>query len=242
MPEVGVAATLGQAYETGEGKFVYTIVCAVGGSVGWKTRLLLPRAWLRSLLRSRKLLAAHLFMNKPPAFQIYPKDIFSDIRCMVMSNECFGIYIKLLLFDWIEDGLPNDPSIWLDLVHHLPPADDPEPAEQYKKVLAQMFIKHPKRRGYVTNKKLLEYRKSLSELSVKRAESGRLGGLSKRQANAKQEPSSSVFSLQSSSSIKKSFKGNGKTNEKTKKAWAVPPSKDFYKLRDELAGKKNVRK
>ncbi len=50
--------------------------------------------------------------NKSPAFQLYPKDVLSDSLAMVMPNDCFGIYMKLLFHDWINDGIQdNDATI-----------------------------------------------------------------------------------------------------------------------------------
>ena len=46
--------------------------------------------------------------EKSPAFQFYPKDLLSDIEAMSMSNEVMGMYFKLLCFDWINDGIPDD--------------------------------------------------------------------------------------------------------------------------------------
>ena len=46
-------------------------------------------------------------INKPPAFQFYPKDFLSDINVSVMSMEERGIYITLLSHCWLEGWLPN---------------------------------------------------------------------------------------------------------------------------------------
>lgn len=49
-------------------------------------------------------------MNKPPAFQFYPKDFISDINVSVMNMEERGIYITLLSYCWLEGWLPNASS------------------------------------------------------------------------------------------------------------------------------------
>jgi len=45
-------------------------------------------------------------MNKPPAFQFYPKDFLSDVNVSVMNMEERGIYITLLSYCWLEGWLP----------------------------------------------------------------------------------------------------------------------------------------
>ena len=45
-------------------------------------------------------------MNKPPAFQFYPKDFVSDLNVASMTMEERGQYITLLSHCWIEDGIP----------------------------------------------------------------------------------------------------------------------------------------
>jgi len=50
-------------------------------------------------------------MNRPPAFQFYPRD-WLDFRVQRMSYESQGIYLKLLCFMWADSkdqcSLPND--------------------------------------------------------------------------------------------------------------------------------------
>jgi len=46
-------------------------------------------------------------MDKPPAFQFYPKDFLSDINVSAMDMEERGIYITLLCYCWLEDGIPK---------------------------------------------------------------------------------------------------------------------------------------
>jgi uncharacterized protein YdaU (DUF1376 family) len=44
-----------------------------------------------------------------PAFSFYPKDILSDERCVSMTHEEFGAYIRLLCHAWLEGSIPSDP-------------------------------------------------------------------------------------------------------------------------------------
>jgi len=46
-----------------------------------------------------------------PAFSFYPKDWLSDAHVRAMTLEEKGAYIDLLCLSWLEDGLPNNPSV-----------------------------------------------------------------------------------------------------------------------------------
>jgi uncharacterized protein YdaU (DUF1376 family) len=45
-------------------------------------------------------------MEKPPAFQFYPKDYVVSTR--VIPVEARGVHTDLLCYAWIEEGLPAD--------------------------------------------------------------------------------------------------------------------------------------
>jgi len=47
-------------------------------------------------------------MNRPPAFQFYPKDFLMDDKVIVMNLEEIGAYIKLLCLCWNNNGLTKD--------------------------------------------------------------------------------------------------------------------------------------
>ncbi|MCK4792792.1 MAG: DUF1376 domain-containing protein, partial [Desulfobacteraceae bacterium] len=53
-------------------------------------------------------------MNRPPAFQFYPKD-WMDFKVQRMSYEAQGIYMKMLCFMWNDSrdqcSMPNDDII-----------------------------------------------------------------------------------------------------------------------------------
>ena len=48
--------------------------------------------------------------NKSPAFQFYARDFLADMKVQLMSMEQRGMYITLLSYAWIENGIPNDPN------------------------------------------------------------------------------------------------------------------------------------
>ena len=47
-------------------------------------------------------------MVKAPAFQFYPRDFVSDPKVAAMTNAEVGIYIRLLCYAWLDEGLPHD--------------------------------------------------------------------------------------------------------------------------------------
>ena len=47
-------------------------------------------------------------MKPPPAFQLYAQDFL--VGTADMTAEEVGAYIRLLCYQWVKDGLPNDPA------------------------------------------------------------------------------------------------------------------------------------
>jgi uncharacterized protein YdaU (DUF1376 family) len=123
-----------------------------------------------------------------PAFQFYPQDFLGGV--MLMDNETVGVYIKLLSVLWISNNsLPLEFTQLSRATH----CDSPEKFLEAWSHIADKFeiagntVSHPR----FTN---------MIELREKRKASGSLGGTtrvantykqtpSKRQANAKQNPS-----------------------------------------------------
>lgn len=54
--------------------------------------------------------------EKPPAFQLYPRDFVADLDVAAMSLEELGAYFLLLCHGWLKDGLPNDEQKLLRLL------------------------------------------------------------------------------------------------------------------------------
>ena len=52
--------------------------------------------------------------NKSPAFQFYARDFLADMKVQLMSMEQRGMYITLLSYAWIENGIPNDPRSFVE--------------------------------------------------------------------------------------------------------------------------------
>lgn len=54
--------------------------------------------------------------TKSPAFQFYPESWFSSSKVQRMSHTERGIYIDLLGYCWLENGLPNDTTTLAQMV------------------------------------------------------------------------------------------------------------------------------
>lgn len=110
-------------------------------------------------------------MNKSPAFQFYPKDVLSDGNAMAMPAEAFGIYMKLLCYDWIDNGLLKDDKTLMRLggfEWHDFQGNQREP-EDYDIILSYLraqFIDHPTKEGFITNPRLLKERANQAERSA----------------------------------------------------------------------------
>lgn len=92
--------------------------------------------------------------GKPPAFQFYPADWLADANIAAMEPAEEGCYIRLLCFDWREDGLPDDMDVLARYCRI-----DPITFQTYWARLSPCFVAHPKKDGHVTNKRLQLERK-----------------------------------------------------------------------------------
>lgn len=152
-------------------------------------------------------------MNRPPAFQFYANDWLSSTKISIMTPAEEGAYIRLLCHAW------NDPHCCL-------PDDDEQLAvlsrlfeEWYKgssEKIRNCFLPDTARPGKIFNKRLRDERKKQNEWRRKCRKGGLSSGKKRKNSsnfNAKGSSSllpskfelnsnSSVFSLQSSSSIK----------------------------------------
>ena len=127
---------------------------------------------------------------KPPAFQFYAGDFLSDLRVTIMSMEERGVYITLLAYSWLEDGLPDDETVLAQL------CNNPKNWDRIWERVKECFtIKEGNvinnRRLVRERAKLMNYKKSMSDAGKKGAKT-RWGG--NNQAIAKLKPSHSSSS------------------------------------------------
>ncbi len=115
-------------------------------------------------------------MSKSPAYQTYPKDLMSDLRCMALPNNQYGMYRKLLDICWLEDGLPEDPAILAKGV------GEPVTAFTRKHWPALRPFFFVREDGRLSQKRLEEEREKQRRWAEKSAEGGRRSAATRAQA------------------------------------------------------------
>lgn len=129
---------------------------------------------------------------KSPAFQFYAKDFITDADVVTMSNEVLGMYIRLLCYDWIQDGFSASAILkigqfeWQEHSKGIAKARKKE----IEDFLISLFIPHPTRKGLITSPKLIEERQHQQENRDKRKKAG-IKGAEKRWRNDSEELSDS---------------------------------------------------
>lgn len=129
---------------------------------------------------------------KSPAFQFYAKDFITDADVVTMSNEVLGMYIRLLCYDWIQDGFSASAILkigqfeWQEHSKGIAKARKKE----IEDFLISLFIPHPTRKGLITSPKLIEERQHQQENRDKRKKAG-IKGAEKRWRNDSDELSDS---------------------------------------------------
>ena len=110
-------------------------------------------------------------MNRPPAFQFYPKDWLSSKSVALMTLEQEGAYIHLLAHCWESDdcSLPDDDK-QLAILSRMSERWFSDSA-----AIKLCFVKHPTRKGRLVNIRLHRYWKELRGKQRERAASGRKG-------------------------------------------------------------------
>lgn len=103
-------------------------------------------------------------MNAAPSFQFYPKDVLSDSRCLMMSNEELGAYFKSLCICWVNDGLPADISLFCRLINTTP---------EIARVVQGCFNQHPTDASKLWHKRFEEERQKQIAWRNKSSEGGK---------------------------------------------------------------------
>ena len=98
--------------------------------------------------------------KKYPSFQFYPNDFMMDSKVVAMPTLACGMYIKLLCYDWMNDGILNDINVIQKLsgleIHLI---DDDKEIDMLFKHVVDCFVPHPDKPGHITNPRLYKDRK-----------------------------------------------------------------------------------
>lgn len=114
-------------------------------------------------------------------FVLFVDDFMGGISGM--SNSSVGAYIKLLCFQWSNNGIPHDPK----KIKRIVSADN---EKEFDEIWEEIKGKFQKEEGILKNKKLEFVRMVAIEQTQKKAEAGRLGG-QKTQAKRRSSDASS---------------------------------------------------
>jgi len=172
-------------------------------------------------------------INKPPAFQFYPKDFLMDDKVIVMNLEEIGVYIKLLCFCWNNNGLTKNQKELKNM------CGNPNNWESIWVRVSKCFYE---KKGKLYNKRLeKEYRKQKawrkksqlggikSGISRGKKDEPKLKGGSQI-VQTKTQPKGNTSSAFSSASLKKSLKEKTVSQNKIyetafKEFWEAYPNK-----------------
>ena len=116
-------------------------------------------------------------MAKLPWFPFYPADFLGAEKVQLMTNEQVGMYVKLLCYQWMEGSIPEKSSSAIAVLR-LGWGDETE-MKDFQNVLETCFVKHPTEKGRLINKRLDAIRCGQEEISLRKQEAGRLGGIAK---------------------------------------------------------------
>lgn len=112
-------------------------------------------------------------------FPLYPADLLADTTHL--SPEEFGVYVRLLCHQWQHGSIPTDPDKLARISGGF--------QVDFKSILDEFFVDY---RGKLINRRMDRERKKAKEISDKRKELGRKGGLAKAshllEQNGKQKP------------------------------------------------------
>lgn len=123
--------------------------------------------------------------DKPVAFQFYPRDYLSDINVEAATLEEEGVYIRLLCYCWLQQGLPSDLTVLCQLAKGAAP-------EVVEKVVRRCFKTDSKNNEKIYHPRLkLERKKQLAH-AKKRSAAGQISGKARR---AKTLQAEQVFPL-----------------------------------------------
>lgn len=118
--------------------------------------------------------------RKAPWFQFYPNDFILDNDLKAMSNETVGMYIKLLCYDWMNDGIPNSEKAIMRLADfdNTDIHGNLREAKEYEALFAQLrvkFVDHPTKMAHLSNPRLIRERKKQKKFTKEKSISGKKG-------------------------------------------------------------------
>lgn len=105
-----------------------------------------------------------------PWFKCYPAVLLTDSRCEEMTDEAFGVYVRLLCRAWLEGGITSDLRAIAKRLH--------KPWPQFEKVWPQIqmcWAPHPSDPGMLVNPRQEKERAEKNEKRERRSAAGSHG-------------------------------------------------------------------
>lgn len=178
--------------------------------------------------------------DRLPWFRFWVQDFIQDEKVQRMNNEAVGLYVKLLILQWIEGSIPVD-CVDLASLRLLETLSHGETHSEgfchpyapgqalLNEVQELCFIPHPTLPGRLINPRLDRERLEISKQIEAKREAGRKGGLSKTHHQA--EPKHSLSTTQaplkhSSSNQSQSQSQSQKQKKETLKSVSAPHLED----------------
>mgnify|MGYP003136003228 FL=1 len=160
-------------------------------------------------------------MGKAPAFQFYAGDFLSDLKVASMNMEERGIYITLLAYSWLENGLPDNPEKLARL------CGNPDGWESSWLTVGECFFLADD--GKLYNSKMEEIREELISYKNKMSSAGKKGMESRWKNNLVKTKLKQGYNSSSSTSTSTS------TSTKKKKD-STPPYEEIVDMFNTICG------
>lgn len=173
--------------------------------------------------------------NNFPWFKFYATDWITDEKVLFLDYFERGVYLDLLVRQWVEGSIPSEPSKCLALLKQGLSSDLPNEKERLnqslRKVL-ELFEEHPNKPDRLVHPKLEEQRSQMLELSEIRAKAGKKGGKRTHEKRDNQMQSKCKANEKQSSSDKESESESdilNKNKNRAREPFAESPSLDEAK-------------
>lgn len=171
-------------------------------------------------------------MNKPPAFQFYAADF--DMDTNTWTNEEVGVYLRLLMSEWVNGPLPEDPSK-LSKISRVG-------TKKFKKIFSSISHKFIKNGGgFLINKRLESEREKLNNFLKSQSESGKKGAKKRWKKHGKPngDPIADPNGKPNGEKIALHLQSSLEDNPSKEGAYA-PPSKDEIENESSVKLKKDI--
>jgi len=160
--------------------------------------------------------------NKAPSFHMYAGDFLSDMNVKLMSMRQRGIYLTLLLHEWIEGSLPTE-------IKHLKVlCDNCEGFESDWEDIKHCFYQEENR---LYNPRLEKERKRMVEYREKKSQNGKKGARVRWQSHSRAiaEPSNKEIEVEVEVENNKTTLTKALNKEFLNEFWSLYPRKDNKK-------------